>query len=109
MSKCLKCATLVKCNQGAIPTPLMVLPNSRCFKGPMPIPNMFDAKPFVNVLPFGFCKIMMAPCPLPIIPLWTDCSKVILNGAPEVHSGSCINCPLGGKIKPISGDPDVKP
>jgi len=53
-------ATL-KCPFGSATSKLMITPPHRVGRGAKSKANIGDAKPFVNILPFGMCKSMTNP------------------------------------------------
>jgi len=50
----------LQCSFGAAPSALMVLPKNR-FTTSMPIANIMDNVPFMNILPFGVCSSLANP------------------------------------------------
>lgn len=108
-------ATL-KCSFGVAPSTLMVLPMNRVITS-MPIANIMDNKPMVNILPFGMCNSMANPMvsaataaalgvltPMPCIPVtaapWVPGSPTVLVGnMPALNSTSKCMCNWGGIIE----------
>lgn len=52
---------LLQCSFGIAPGTLNVLPTSRTIVGNMPMANIMDNKPLVNILPFGMCNSLANP------------------------------------------------
>lgn len=116
MGFCVCGGALLQCSFGVAPTPLMVLPANKCMTM-MPIANIMDNKPFVNILPFGMCQSMSNPTvaaataaamgvltPMPCIPNtvspWSPgASTVTLGGQPVLNDSSQLNCLWGGVIQ----------
>lgn len=107
---------LLKCNFGAAPSSLVVLPVNRVFTG-TPAANILDGKPMVNVLPFGVCSSIANPTvaaataaalgaltPMPCIPMtpapWVPgAPTVLLGGMPTLDNQSKLMCSWGGIIE----------
>lgn len=53
-------ATL-SCSFGMMPSKLVVLPLNRVLVENQPMANIADAKPFMNILPFGLCSSLANP------------------------------------------------
>ena len=51
---------VLTCTFGMTPSMMMVLPVNRVFQT-MPVANIMDNKPFVNILPFGMCTSLANP------------------------------------------------
>lgn len=52
---------LLQCSFGIAHGTLNVLPTSRTLVGSMPMANIMDNKPFVNILPFAMCNSIANP------------------------------------------------
>ena len=107
----------LECNQATAPSNLVVLPVHREMLTSQLKANIGDAKPFVNVLPFGLCKSMANPAvaaatsanrgtltPMPCTPacsMWIGGkTDILLDGMPMLMVGDITPCPLGvGKIE----------
>jgi hypothetical protein len=107
----------LECNFGSAPSNLVVLPVHRELLTSKLKANIGDAKPFVNVLPFGMCKSMANPAvasatasnrgtltPMPCTPacsIWIGGkTNLLLDGMPMLMVGDIAVCPLGaGKIE----------
>jgi hypothetical protein len=98
------------CSFGAAPGTLMVTPANRCSTG-MPIANIMDNKPFVNIMPFGMCTSPSNPsvaaasgAPMPCVPNttapWTPGSpKVMIGGFPALNNSCKLMCMWAGVIQ----------
>lgn len=102
----------LECTFGSAPSNLVVLPQHRIqLKGKWRA-NIGDAKPFVNVLPFGLCKSLANPAvaaatsanrgtltPMPCTPacsIWIATkTDLLLDGMPPLLTGDKAVCPLG--------------
>lgn len=111
-------ATL-QCTFGVAPSALMVLPPGRPLC-PMPMANIMDNKPFMNVLPFGMCSSPANPTvaaataaalgvltPMPCIPNtvapWVPGQPKVLAGSLPVLDNSCkLTCMWGGMISVVA-------
>jgi len=107
-------ATL-QCSFGMAPGVLMVPPANRVMTA-MPIANIMDHKPMVNILPFGMCRSMANPTvasataaaagvltPMPCIPVtaapWAPGSPtVLIANFPALNNSSKCMCNWGGVI-----------
>lgn len=112
MSQCVCTGALIKCSFGTFPTPLNVLPQSRVMACKRPAANIMDFKPFVNIMPFGFCnaptnpmviaaKIVgsPAPCiPVPVSPWLVGAPTVLMGKMPALNSTSKTVCMWAGVI-----------
>ncbi|MDG6258149.1 MAG: DUF4280 domain-containing protein [Methanomicrobiaceae archaeon] len=109
-------ATL-RCSFGNAPSNLIVLPVNKVMVGNMPVANIMDNKPMVNILPFGMCSSMSNPTvaaataaamgvltPMPCIPLttapWSPGSATVTCGnMPALNNTSKCMCNWGGSIE----------
>jgi hypothetical protein len=101
---------MLKCSFGAAPSSFMVLP-ANCVMTTMPIANIMDNKPMVNILPFGMCSSPANPMviaamgsPVPCIPItpapWVPgCPTVLLGNMPALNDSSKLICTCGGVIE----------
>lgn len=102
----------LECSMGTAPSNLIILPQHRVqlkgkFRG-----NIGDAKPMVNVLPFGMCKSMANPTvasataaamgaltPMPCTPacsVWIGGkTDVLVDNMPALLNTDKAVCPLG--------------
>ncbi|WP_337099666.1 DUF4280 domain-containing protein [Paenibacillus sp. YIM B09110] len=111
-------ATL-KCSFGAAPGMLTVLPQNMVMTS-MPIANIMDNKPMVNILPFGMCSSLANPTvasataaalgaltPMPCIPVtaapWVPGSPtVLIANMPALNNSSKCMCNWGGVIEVVN-------
>ena len=52
---------ILKCSMGSAPSNLTVLPARTVFMAGMPMGNISDHKPLVNIAPFGLCRSLANP------------------------------------------------
>ena len=108
--------SLIQCAFGDAPAPLMVLPENKVLHN-MPVANIMDMKPLVNILPFGMCKSIANPMvasataaalgvltPMPCIPMpagpWTPGKPTVVVGSmPIIDKTSILVCAYGGVIQ----------
>ncbi len=120
MAKAVTTGALLKCSYGVAPTPLMVLPVSRVLAKSMPMANIMDNKPFVNILPFVLCNsstnpaviaaraaafgaTVPGPCVPAIVAPWSGGnSKVLVGGKPAVTNESKCRCTWNGSITVVN-------
>ncbi|MNR26553.1 hypothetical protein D3C85_1437760 [compost metagenome] len=106
---------MMQCTFGAAPSSLMVLPANMVMTA-MPIANIMDNKPMVNILPFGMCNSPSNPMvaaataaafgvltPMPCIPVtaapWVPGSPTVLvANMPALNNSSKCMCNWGGVI-----------
>jgi len=106
---------MLQCTFGVAPSSLMVLPANRVMTA-MPIANIMDNKPMVNILPFGMCQSMANPqvaaataaamgalTPMPCVPVtsapWAPGSPTVLvANMPALNNTSKCMCNWGGVI-----------
>ncbi|KPV59874.1 hypothetical protein QJ48_08435 [Paenibacillus sp. A3] len=106
----------IRCSFGNAPASLQVLPANRVTTS-MPIANIMDNKPVVNVPPFGMCSSMANPqvaaataakfgvmTPMPCVPVtvapWAPGSPTVLIGnMPALNNSSKLVCSWGGLIE----------
>ncbi len=104
------------CSFGMAPGTLMVLPANKVMTS-IPIANIMDNKPMVNILPFGMCQSMANPTvaaataaalgvltPMPCIPVttapWAPGSPtVLIANMPALNNTSKLTCNWGGIIQ----------
>lgn len=107
---------MLQCSFGVAPSSLMVLPANRTMTS-MPIANIMDNKPMVNILPFGMCQSLANPTvaaataaalgvltPMPCIPVtaapWAPGSPTVLvANMPALNNSSKCMCNWGGVIQ----------
>ncbi|WP_213134770.1 DUF4280 domain-containing protein [Citrobacter sp. FP75] len=108
---------ILQCAFGMAPSPLNVLPVNRTILNNLPMANIMDNKPFVNIMPFGMCSSIANPTvaaataaalgvltPMPCIPMtiapWMPGSPTIMVGnAPALTAQSQLMCAWGGVIQ----------
>jgi len=106
---------ITKCTFGLAPSSLMVLPANRVLTA-MPIANIMDNKPMVNIMPFGMCNSPANPqviaataaalgvlTPMPCIPMTTapwipGSPTVLVANMPALNNSSKCICNWGGVI-----------
>ncbi|MFD2331945.1 DUF4280 domain-containing protein [Cohnella sp. GCM10020058] len=106
----------MQCSFGAAPSVLNVLPANRTMTA-MPIANIMDNKPFVNIMPFGMCNSMANPIvasataaalgvltPMPCTPMtaapWAPGAPTVMVGnMPALNNSSKCMCSYGGVIQ----------
>ena len=108
---------MLQCSFGAAPSALMVLPANRVMSS-MPVANIMDNKPMVNILPFGMCSSPSNPAvaaatatpppgvlkPQPCVPViaapWAPGSPTVLVGnLPALNQNCKLMCNWGGIIQ----------
>ena len=107
---------MLKCSFGLAPGSLMVLPVNRVMS-PVPVANIMDNKPMVNILPFGMCQSMANPMvaaataaalgvlpPMPSIPNtpapWiVGAPTVLLGNMPILNNSAKLMCLWAGVIE----------
>lgn len=110
---------MLRCSFGLAPASFTVLPVNRV-KTAMPIANIMDNKPFVNIMPFAMCTSPANPTvaaataaalgvltPMPCIPVtpapWaTGSPTVLIASMPALNNSSRLMCTWGGIIEVIS-------
>ena len=108
---------MIQCSFGIAPSTLNVLPVNRTLVNNLPMANIMDNQPFVNILPFGMCNSLANPTvaaataaalgvltPMPCIPAtiapWAPGSPTIMVGnAPALNAQSRLICAWGGVIQ----------
>lgn len=108
---------MLQCSFGIAPAPLNVLPTSRTIVNNMPMANIMDNKPFVNIMPFGMCNSIANPTvaaataaalgvltPMPCLPAtpapWVPGSPTVLVGnMPALTAQSKLLCMWAGVIQ----------
>lgn len=107
---------MLQCSFGTAPSMMMVPPVNRTLSA-MPVANIMDNKPFVNIMPFGMCTSMANPTvsaatsaamgvltPMPCVPMttapWIPGSPTVLIGPMPAVSNACkLMCNWGGIIQ----------
>ena len=90
----------LECTLGVAPSSLVVLPQHRIVLRGKNRANIGDAKPFVNILPFGACKITSPPKPCtPACSMWMGGkTDVLLDGLPALLDCDKLFCAAGGGV-----------
>lgn len=114
MGKFVTNGALLQCSFGMAPSPLTVV-GMRPMNQNMPMANIMDFAPMVNIKPFGMCKSMSNPqvaaatsaamgvlTPMPCIPVitapWNPAAQVKVCQLPALlDNGKCM-CAWGGQI-----------
>lgn len=107
---------MLMCSFGAAPSTMNVLPQNKTLTS-MPLANIMDNKPLVNIMPFGMCTCMGNPTvasataaamgvltPMPCLPVtnapWAPGSPtVLIGGQPALNNSSKLMCNWGGIIQ----------
>lgn len=107
---------MLACSFGAAPSVFNVLPMNRTLSS-MPIANIMDNKPMVNIMPFGMCSCLGNPTvaaatsaafgvltPMPCIPVtsapWAPgAPTVLIAGQPALDNNCKLMCNWGGIIQ----------
>lgn len=119
MGFCVCGGATLQCSFGLAPACLMVTPQNKVITS-MPIANIMDNKPLVNILPFGMCSSMANPTvasataaalgvltPMPCIPVttapWAPGSPtVLIANMPALNNSSKLMCNWGGIIQIVN-------
>ena len=119
MSSAVCGGAMLQCSFGVAPSSLMVLPKSRVTTS-MPIANIMDNIPFVNILPFGVCSSIANPAvasataaalgvltPMPCTPVitapWIPGSPTVLVANMPALNDTCkLMCAYAGVIQIVS-------
>ena len=107
---------MLQCSFGAAPSSLMVLPKNQVMTS-MPVANIMDNVPMLNILPFAMCSCPANPTvasataaalgvltPMPCIPVtaapWAPgCPTVLIANMPALNDSSKLMCSWGGVIQ----------
>lgn len=107
---------MLMCAFGMAPSVFNVLPESKTVTT-MPIANIMDNKPLVNIMPFGMCSCPGNPTvaaataaafgvltPMPCVPAisapWVPGSPtVLIGGKPALNNNCKLMCNWGGVIQ----------
>jgi hypothetical protein len=110
---------MIQCSFGAAPGTLNVLPMNLVMTS-MPIANIMDNKPMMNIMPFGMCNSPANPMvaaataaalgvltPMPCIPVtaapWAPGSPTVLvANMPALNNSSKCLCNWGGVIQVVN-------
>ena len=99
----------IKCTCGDAPTPLLVV-DPRVTNETLMAANIQDYIPFVNINPFGTCKVLTTaaggtptPCvPATVAPWAPGSPTVLVRGAPALNNSSKCVCTVGGMISVVT-------
>ena len=109
----------LQCPFGVAPSVFNVLPTNKTVTT-LPIANIMDNKPFVNIMPFGMCSSLANPAvaaatsaaagvltPQPCTPVipgpWVPGSPtVLIGGQPALNNTSKLMCAYAGVIQIIN-------
>ena len=107
------------CSFGVAPSVFMVTPQNKVVVN-LPVANIMDNKPMVNIMPFGVCSSLANPTvaaataaalgvltPMPCIPNtvapWVPGSPPILVGNMPILNNTCkLMCMWGGVIQVVN-------
>lgn len=116
MGFCVCGGAMLCCSFGAAASTLTVLPKNKVISS-MPLANIMDNVPMVNIAPFGMCSSLANPTvasataaalgvltPMPCVPVttapWTPGSPTVLIGnLPALNHSSKLMCAWGGLIQ----------
>ncbi len=116
MGLCVCGGAMLQCSFGLAPGSLMVTPQNKTVTS-MPIANIMDNKPMVNIMPFGMCQSLANPqvaaatsaalgvlTPMPCLPNitapWVPGSPTVLIANYPALNNSCqLMCMWGGIIQ----------
>lgn len=106
---------MIRCSFGVAPASLIVLPDKQCLVSNLPVANIMDFKPMINIPTFGMCTTQSnpavaaataaalgTPTPAPCVPVttpWTPGSpQVLIRNFPALNNSSQCMCTWGGVI-----------
>lgn len=119
MGLCVCGGAALQCSFGNTPGNLMVLPVKKVLAG-LPVANITDNKPLVNIMPFGMCMSPSNPqvaaataaalgvlTPMPCIPIITapwfpGSGTVMVGNMPALNNSSKALCNWGGIIQVVN-------
>ena len=96
----------ISCTMGVAKSTLKILPTRSVVLRDSKRANIGDSKPFVNILPFGACKITSPPKPCtPACAMWFGGKiDVHVENLPALLSDSKLICTAGGGLITIDDD-----
>ena len=96
----------ISCTMGVAKSTLKILPTRSIVLRDSKRANIGDSKPFVNILPFGACKITSPPKPCtPACAMWLGGkTDTLVESLPALLSNSTLICTAGGGIISIKKD-----
>lgn len=110
---------LLQCPGGTFPTPMTVLPTNRVMINGQPAATKMDNVPFLNIKPFGPCKLLPNPptatltasaagvlTPGPCVPVfaapWMPGAVTVKVGGIELLDSTCkLQCMHGGTVSVV--------
>lgn len=109
---------MLQCNQGMAPSTLTVV-GLRPMNGNMPLANIMDFAPMLNIAPFGMCRSMANPTvasataaamgtltPMPCIPVisapWSPGGQSKVANFPALMNNCKCMCAYGGQISVVN-------
>ena len=118
MAQCLAMGALLECTMGLTPSPFTVLPTGGVLATGMPVANIMDNIPLLNIMTFGLCKsplnpevaaiiasslgaVTQAPCiPMTEAPWIPTDPTILVGGLPVIDDTAKLICMWGGVISP---------
>ena len=118
MGMCVCGGAMLQCSFGLAPGTFQVTPQNQTITS-MPIANIMDHKPMVNIMPFGMCQSLSNPqvaaatsaawgvlTPMPCVPNtaspWMPgAPSVLIANFPALNDSSTLMCAWGGVIQII--------
>lgn len=115
MSNAVCGGAVLQCSFGIAPSVLNVMPVNKAVTS-MPLANIMDNKPLMNIMPFGMCQSLSNPTvaaataaamgvltPMPCVPSiaapWMPgCPTVPIGGQPALTDACKCSCMWGGMI-----------
>lgn len=116
MGRAVATGAMLSCSFGVAPGTLSVLPANRVTADGVPMANVMDHKPNVNIAPFGMCQSLANPqvaaatsaaqgvlTPQPCVPAtvspWAPGSPTVhVAGMPALNDSCTCNCMWAGVI-----------
>ena len=116
MSQLVCMGAMMTCSFGAAPSSLIVLPVNRVMTNNVPVANILDNKPMVNIPPFAMCSSLANPevaaatsaamgvlTPMPCVPVtvapWTPVTTdVLIANMPALNNTCKLSCMWAGEI-----------
>lgn len=103
---------MLKCSEGAAPTPLIVTANQIVNGNGLLAATVQDHVPGVNVIPFGACGKLKPPvCAPALAEPWDRGSEIFEIAGSKALTKECkLKCAVGGEItiiSPAPGQPTV--
>jgi hypothetical protein len=92
----------LRCTRGRSPGRLLVPPDRAVHAGALPVAQVLDHRPFVNIVPFGVCVAGLTPrqcrpdTPAPWMP---GVAGVRVASTTVLDTSSSLDCQAGGLIR----------